>query len=550
MSHKHLPWRPSPAAKPTHLTSTTTSPPQSLAALQGAASAFASRPAAVAPNVKNLRKQYEASLTPGAHEKRRGRSPGIHSSTPPANSTPHRSPSRGRHLSPEDAHVAGARSAVSSSASPTPASLDRTSSMIAARLASASPSPVRTSGSTSPPKGAVSAQEPRNAEIGVASTIDDNRSSADQEPAVVQASALNEKAAKPPASTINVDFNHLPTLVPTSPVAIPARREDVTGYAGSPMRSVQQKPVAPAPRMARTISERASRPSDEHSRGSPGTLAQPRPIRHKAPLPPLPPLPRHAKDMARSPLQHSPIPAHQLQGLTREEVINRMADAMVASSLASTRTPSPGKVSRNHTGKRRSVSVHNTYRKPTLDEVKLGKEVKALRPMKQTLRKASPADEDETVEVAKRGRRHLMRKHPNMHHEGDRKRWRDKVTESERKRYEGVFAANRGLLLKAADRRTSPSRLVDPNSESNRVVNVIVRDIWDRSRLPAQALEQIYDLVAPDEPMYLNREQFVVGLWLIDQKLKGRKLPVRVSESVWASVRHSQGIRVSSKTMQ
>lgn len=170
--------------------------------------------------------------------------------------------------------------------------------------------------------------------------------------------------------------------------------------------------------------------------------------------------------------------------------------------------------------------------------------------MKQTLRKASPEDEDENVEVMKRGRRHLMRKHPNMHHEGDRKRWRDKVTESERKRYEGVFAANRGLLLKPADRKTSPSRLIDPHSESNQVVNLVVRDIWDRSRLPLQVLEQIYDLVAPGEPMHLNREQFVVGLWLIDQKLKGRKLPVRVSESVWASVRHSQGIRVSSKTMQ
>lgn len=306
----------------------------------------------------------------------------------------------------------------------------------------------------------------------------------------------------------------------------------------------QQKPPVPAPRMIRTFSERSMR-SSEPNRISQGILAQPRPVRTKPP----PPTPRNPRDIARSPLQPSPIAAHSLQGLTRDEVINRMADAMVASSLAA-RTPSPSKMSRNHTGRRRSASAHNTYRKPVVEEVKPPVPVKAPRPMKQTLRKSSPDDDDDNNEVIRRGRRHLMRKHPNMHHEGDRKRWRDKVTEPERKRYEGVFAANRGLFLRAADKKTSPSRLIDPNSESNQVINVVVRDIWDRSRLPVQVLEQIYDLVAPDEPMCLNREQFVVGLWLIDQKLKGRKLPVRVSESVWASVRHSQGIRVSSKNMQ
>lgn len=167
--------------------------------------------------------------------------------------------------------------------------------------------------------------------------------------------------------------------------------------------------------------------------------------------------------------------------------------------------------------------------------------------MKQTLRKVSPEDDDESIEITKRGRRHLVRKHPNMHHEGDRKRWRDKVTESERRRYEGVFAANRGLLLKSPDPRASPSRLVDPGSQSNQVANIVVRDIWERSRLPASVLEQIYDLVALPSSDVLNREQFVVGLWLVDQKLKGRKLPIRISESVWASVRHAQGIKVGSQ---
>ena len=85
---------------------------------------------------------------------------------------------------------------------------------------------------------------------------------------------------------------------------------------------------------------------------------------------------------------------------------------------------------------------------------------------------------------------------------------------------------------------------MDPNAESNHVANVVVRDIWERSRLSSHVLEQIYDLVAPNEATTLSREQFVVGLWLIDQKLKGRKLPVKVSESVWASVRHTHGITI------
>ena len=73
-----------------------------------------------------------------------------------------------------------------------------------------------------------------------------------------------------------------------------------------------------------------------------------------------------------------------------------------------------------------------------------------------------------------------------------------------------------------------------------------------RSRLPRSELETIWNLVIASEPgkppapvqNSLNKEQFVVGLWLIDQRLKGRKLPIRVSETVWASVKGLQGIKV------
>jgi hypothetical protein len=120
---------------------------------------------------------------------------------------------------------------------------------------------------------------------------------------------------------------------------------------------------------------------------------------------------------------------------------------------------------------------------------------------------------------------------------GDRKRWRDAVTERERKRYEGLFASNRGLLL--------------PPDMPDQISNVVVRDLWLRSRLPLSELETIWNLVVAGEPEQpaihktsLNREEFVVGLWLIDQRLKGRKLPVKVSETVWTSVRGLQGIKI------
>lgn len=128
-----------------------------------------------------------------------------------------------------------------------------------------------------------------------------------------------------------------------------------------------------------------------------------------------------------------------------------------------------------------------------------------------------------------------------MHHEGDRKRWRDKVTERERKRYEGVWAGNRGVLI------DHDPEYLDHEGASDLVINLVVKDIWERSRLPYDVLEEVWDLVAATDAKALNREEFVVGLWLIDQRLKGRKLPIKVSASVWSSVRHSYGVKISTK---
>lgn len=119
----------------------------------------------------------------------------------------------------------------------------------------------------------------------------------------------------------------------------------------------------------------------------------------------------------------------------------------------------------------------------------------------------------------------LMRKHPHKHHEGDR------VTERERRRYDGVWAANKGLWMDAGS--------------SDSVLNLVVRDIWSRSRLPNDVLADIWDLVDTQGGDRLKRDEFVVGMWVIDQRLKGRKLPFMVSESLWNSVRLLHGVKVS-----
>lgn len=130
----------------------------------------------------------------------------------------------------------------------------------------------------------------------------------------------------------------------------------------------------------------------------------------------------------------------------------------------------------------------------------------------------------------KRGSSNIIKKHPHKHHEGDRKRWRDQITERERKRYEGVWAANKGMHL--------------PEDSHSAVCNLVVQDIWNRSRLSNHVLEEVWDLVDNEGFGRLNKEEFVVGMWLIDQSLKGRKLPVKVSDSVWSSVRRLTGIKV------
>lgn len=159
--------------------------------------------------------------------------------------------------------------------------------------------------------------------------------------------------------------------------------------------------------------------------------------------------------------------------------------------------------------------------------------------MRTTMRQepSSSDEEDEAHKYKKKGSRIMgikQRKHPNKHHEAERKRWRDQITERERKRYEGVWAANKGIFLPGGS-GSSPTRTPVEDDPSLDVLSLLVREIWTRSRLPTHVLEEVWDLVDGRGIGRLTRYEFVVGLWLIDQRLKGRKLPTRVSDSVWQS---------------
>lgn len=227
------------------------------------------------------------------------------------------------------------------------------------------------------------------------------------------------------------------------------------------------------------------------------------------------------------PPRRNTVPAHHRMTSSSSVTVDSLANAIVASSLASSRAASPSKSAmstpplppprRSHIFR----SHNDSSRTPSPGK---GPQLRT------TMRKPHQEEIDENTH--RRGHRNLVKKHPHKHHEGDRKRWRDEITERERKRYEAVWASNKGMY-------TSPSF-----DGGNEVCNLVVRDIWNRSRLPREVLEEVYALVDRKGEGALGKEEFVVGLWLIDQRLKGRKLPIRVTESVWRSVGILGGIKV------
>jgi hypothetical protein len=187
--------------------------------------------------------------------------------------------------------------------------------------------------------------------------------------------------------------------------------------------------------------------------------------------------------------------------------------------------------------------------------------------MLQTLRDQTGSVSDDEEERRRRQQHHQRRRdkvlrvagaggnRKHAHHEAARRRWRDEITPKERRRYEAVWASNRGLFLRPGwalqyqprdpnsngkddswlHEQIEASRALPPAPEADLVVNIVVRDIWMRSRLPRDELAEVWDLVDRDRKGALGKDEFVVGMWLIDQRLRGRKIPQRVSQSVWES---------------
>ncbi|RCK57296.1 Increased rDNA silencing protein 4 [Candida viswanathii] len=147
------------------------------------------------------------------------------------------------------------------------------------------------------------------------------------------------------------------------------------------------------------------------------------------------------------------------------------------------------------------------------------------------------------------------------------------LTDQEKKRYEGVWVSNRGNYMKnvmiklngvnydAQKEEPHPTPAEEGHSKTaaklssipvgdnhNTLHNLdsaeieqlmcgsVVKRIWKRSRLPNDILEQIWNLVDFRRDGTLNKNEFIVGMWLVDQCLYGRKLPKQVDKAVWDSL--------------
>lgn len=257
----------------------------------------------------------------------------------------------------------------------------------------------------------------------------------------------------------------------------------------------------------------------------------------------------------------SPNPNHYQQRSIRQIsphiTGDSLANAIVGASLASRQTsphragtPSSIPPTRNSKHQHHGHNPLQHFRTRSNSPVKSNEGGPQRVSLRTTLRREESSSSDEGRGKQGKGRKHRFRKHPNKHHEGDRKRWRDTITDRERRRYEGLWAANKGLCIEDGGplvaRRSSASSTTGPGED---VLDLVVREIWSRSRLPSHVLAEIWDLVDHRREHRLSREEFVVGTWLVDQCLKGRKVPSRVMDSVWMSVK-LLGVKVRKKNFQ
>jgi hypothetical protein len=101
-----------------------------------------------------------------------------------------------------------------------------------------------------------------------------------------------------------------------------------------------------------------------------------------------------------------------------------------------------------------------------------------------------------------------------------------RIRESERKRYLKVWSTCRDLNAPLG------------------ISNIATKILWERSLLPSHLLSRLWDLVDRGQKGWLDREEFILGLWSIDQMLWGRKLPVQFDRRIWASFGNALGVRI------
>ncbi|KAF1927694.1 uncharacterized protein M421DRAFT_421536 [Didymella exigua CBS 183.55] len=388
----------------------------------------------------------------------------------------------------------------------------------------------------------------------------------------IQLAALNTKAITGPQgrpksqdSKRSATFNRrlstsIESNAPSSPASFKSAKEEQeedekTKLAMPPPLEEEEekaKPALPPPRRSNTR-KAESVPTDAKLLKP----SVPPPRRQGKPASPLQPperlSPPHRPSSATGSVYHNPYQRQSVKAITKHMTGESLSSAIMGAALATSRTSSPNPPPSNTIEPlfppRAQKHHHHLpfHRSPSPQKASPPKTTSKLR---TTMRKdPSPASSsDDENEFKGKGNRMLglkVRKHPNKHHEGTRKRWRDQITERERKRYEGVWAANKGVLLPLPIK--DRSGVVDDEDPSLDVLNLVVREIWMRSRLPDHVLEEVWALVDGREVGRLTRVEFVVGLWLVDQRLKGRKLPTRVSDSVWTSAR-GLGIKVKVRT--
>lgn len=361
--------------------------------------------------------------------------------------------------------------------------------------------------------------------------------------------AASHKVVRPQQSAEKVIEKTRPKLPP--PAVKPKPRPRSMHEAGRGSVAQDIKPTLP-PSEARRPSIASS--TDTFVSASSVQTSQPgSPRRGRSPsevVAELPPnLPRRDRPTSaqsmfveNTPKRITPVPPPSRRTQRSDNTaLNSLTAATMAGILASSRAPPPS-------------SVASSPRPPSLPPPR-----KQTPHLRQTLRKPpSPSveEEEENKWKARHRTKPLQSKKKHAHHEGARRRWREEITVRERKRYEGVWASNRGLLLvqssPGADRPeptygTPPRTSASPmQNESELVLNIVVRDLWSRSRLPIDELAEVWDVVDRTGRGVLDKTEFVVGMWLVDQRLRGRKIPQKVTDSVWASAK-GVSVRVPTK---